>query len=336
MNKSKVDFDFRGWGGDLMSEQGVNVVKHYRELAFMGFAEVIANLRTILGNIKRCKEDILNFKPDFVILVDYPGFNMRIAEFCKKQVIPVVYYISPQVWAWKKNRVYKLRRDVDLMLTILPFEKDFYKEYSFDVDYVGHPLLDAITPAPEEGDYLALLPGSRKQEIEKILPVMNEVALKHPEQKFILAQAPSQEEGFYKQIISSNNISLSKEGTSKVLNGARLALVTSGTATLETALYNVPQVVCYKGNRLSYQIAKRIVDIKYISLVNLIMDREVVKELIQDDLNVENLNNEMLKIMPGQIKRSSMMREYKGLKEILGGSGASDRASQRILEFFQL
>lgn len=318
-----------------MEAQGVEIVKHYRDLAFMGFAEVVANLRTILGNIKFCKQDILNYKPDAVVLVDYPGFNLRIAEFCKKNGILVIYYISPQVWAWKKSRVHKIKRDVDLMLTILPFESDFYKQYSYDVEYVGHPLLDAISPDVKNENYIALLPGSRKQEIEKILPVMNEVAELHPDKSFVLAKAPSQEFELYNKIITSKNIRISEEGTARVLNGAEIGLVTSGTATLETALYNVPQVVCYKGSVVSYQIAKRIVDIEYISLVNLIMGREVVKELIQDDLTAENLNKELLRIMVGQPKRTAMMLEYRALAEKLGGSGASQRAASRIQNILQ-
>lgn len=325
---------FRGWGGNLMSDQGVEVVKHYKDLAFMGFVEVLMNIRTILGNLKRCKEDILTFKPDYVILVDYPGFNLRIAEFLKKHSIPVVYYISPQVWAWKKSRVHKIKRDVDLMLTILPFEAEFYSDYDFDVSYVGHPMLDAIEVNQESQNYIALLPGSRKQEIEKVLPIMDRVASKFPHQRFVLGMAPGRTVAEYEKLINSVNIELSCMGTSSVLNGADVALVTSGTAALETALYEVPQVVCYKGNYVSYLIAKNIVDIKYISLVNLIVDNELVKELIQTELTVENLHNELLRIMPGKEGASFQKQGYQDLKRILGGPGASKRAAKRILEMF--
>ena len=334
MNALDDSLQFRGWGGDLMSDQGVDVVKHYRELAFMGFIEVLMNLKTILGNLKRCKEDISLYRPDYVILVDYPGFNLRIAEFLKQEGIPVVYYISPQVWAWKKNRVHKIKRDVDLMITILPFEADFYKDYDFDVTYVGHPMLDAISVDTESKNYIALLPGSRKQEIEKILPVMNQVVKRFPNQHFVLGMAPSRKKSEYEALIDSPNIYLSEEGTSTVLNGADAALVTSGTATLETALYEVPQVVCYKGSYVSYMIAKSVVKINYISLVNLIMDDELVKELIQGDLNVKNLHKHLLKIMPNTAGSITQKQCYKELKQKLGGVGASKRAAQRILELF--
>ena len=334
MNALDDSLQFRGWGGDLMSDQGVDVVKHYRELAFMGFIEVLMNLKTILGNLKRCKEDISLYRPDYVILVDYPGFNLRIAEFLKQEGIPVVYYISPQVWAWKKNRVHKIKRDVDLMITILPFEADFYKDYDFDVTYVGHPMLDAISVDTESKNYIALLPGSRKQEIEKILPVMNQVVKRFPNQHFVLGMAPSRKKSEYEALIDSPNIYLSEEGTSTVLNGADAALVTSGTATLETALYEVPQVVCYKGSYVSYMIAKSVVKINYISLVNLIMDDELVKELIQGDLNVKNLHKHLLKIMPNTAGSITQKQGYKELKQKLGGVGASKRAAQRILELF--
>ena len=334
MNALDDSLQFRGWGGDLMSDQGVDVVKHYRELAFMGFIEVLMNLKTILGNLKRCKEDISLYRPDYVILVDYPGFNLRIAEFLKQEGIPVVYYISPQVWAWKKNRVHKIKRDVDLMITILPFEADFYKDYDFDVTYVGHPMLDAISVDKESKNYIALLPGSRKQEIEKILPVMNQVVKRFPNQHFVLGMAPSRKKSEYEALIDSPNIYLSEEGTSTVLNGADAALVTSGTATLETALYEVPQVVCYKGSYVSYLIAKSVVKINYISLVNLIMDDELVKELIQGDLNVKNLHKHLLKIMPNTAGSITQKHGYKELKQKLGGVGASKRAAQRILELF--
>jgi lipid-A-disaccharide synthase len=304
--------EFRYWGGDLMSQVGGTLVKHYRDLAFMGFAEVFMNLRTILKNIKYCKKDITNYHPDVLILIDYPGFNMRIAEFAKQRNITVHYYISPQIWAWKENRIKKIKRDVDQMYVILPFEKDFYeKKHNFPVHFVGHPLLDAIADRkqvdPEqfrkennlnEKPIIALLPGSRKQEIAKMLFVMLKMIEKFTDSQFVIAGAPSQDLKFYQQFISNENVAIVENKTYDLLSVANAAIVTSGTATLETALFKVPEVVCYKGSAISYQIGKRLVkNIKYISLVNLILDKEVVTELIQDDFNEKKLENELFKIL---------------------------------------
>ncbi len=340
--------EFRFWGGDLMSDVGGNnnLVKHYRNLAFMGFAEVIMNLPTILGNIKFCKKDILDFKPDVLILVDYPGFNMRIAEFAKQKKIPVHYYISPQIWAWKENRIKQIKRDVDQMYVILPFEKDFYeKKHNFPVHFVGHPLLDAIADRkqvnPEqfrkendlnEKPIIALLPGSRKQEIKKMLSVMLQMEDKFNDHQFVIAGAPSQDLSFYKQFIKSENISIVENKTYDLLSLANAALVTSGTATLETALFKVPEVVCYKGNAISYQIGKRLVkNIKYISLVNLILDRESVTELIQDEFNVKNLENELFKILDHK-HRKKIFADYYELEQKLGGKGASENTAALIIK----
>ena len=335
---------FKAWGGDLMEAQGASIIKHYRELAFMGFAEVILNLPTILGNLKFCKQDILSFNPDVLILIDYPGFNMRIAEFAKKEGIRVVYYISPQIWAWKKNRVFKLKRDVDRMLTILPFEKDFYKQYDMAVDFVGHPLLDAISQRPDfnrekrlteltlkgDGQVLALLPGSRSQEIGKMLPLMVEAA-ESEGLEWIIAGAPSQDLAFYQKVLPGKNLKLVFGRTYDILEIADIALVASGTATLETALIGTPEVVCYKGNWLNYVIARAIVKIKYISLVNLIMDRELVKELIQENFTLAKVQVELRKL--GEAKsRTQIIDSYQDLRVKLGGAGASDKAAQLIYD----
>jgi lipid-A-disaccharide synthase len=336
------DPQFRAWGGDLMQAQGATLVKHYRELAFMGFLEVVLNLSTILGNLKYCKADIISFQPDVLVLIDYPGFNMRIAEFAKKKGIHVVYYISPQIWAWKKNRAFKLKRDVDRMLTILPFERDFYQQFDMSVDFVGHPLLDAISERPlfskeerikefslnAEHEIVALLPGSRNQEIIKMLPLMVEAAEAEGLQ-WIIAGAPSQDLNFYKKVLPGKELNLVFGRTYDILEIANYALVASGTATLETALIGTPEVVCYKGSWISYFIARALVKIKYISLVNLIMDQELVKELIQENFTMLRLQEELKKLKDTS-KREELIRSYKELRGNLGGAGASDKAARLI------
>ncbi len=338
--------EFRFWGGDLMQAVGGTLVKHYRALAFMGFAEVIMNLRTILGNIKMCKKDILNYKPDVIILVDYPGFNMRIAEFAKQKNIATHYYISPQIWAWKENRIKKIKRDVDQMYVILPFEKEFYeKKHNYPVHFVGHPLLDAIADRKQvspdqfrkennlnEKPIITLLPGSRKQEITKMLSVMLQMVNKFPDHQFVIAGAPSQDLSFYQQFIKSENVAIVENKTYDLLSLSNAALVTSGTATLETALFKVPEVVCYKGNAISYQIGKRLVkNIKYISLVNLILDKETVTELIQDDFNEKRLENELFKILDHKY-REKIFDDYYDLEQKLGGKGASENTAKLIIK----
>ena len=298
--------DFRCWGGDLMEGSGGKLVKHYRDLAFMGFAEVIANLGTIMSNLKFCKEDILTYKPDTLILIDYPGFNLRIAEFAHKNNIRVVYYISPQIWAWKKNRVFKIKKFVDKMIVILPFEEEFYGKYNVKVDFVGHPLLDALSTEKQADNLefqkenkldnkpiIAILPGSRKQEVSKMLNKMLQLVDKYPDYQFVIAGVNTLDHSYYLDLIGDRKVSLLYGSTHDIVRNADAALVTSGTATLETALIGTPEVVCYKGSRISFEIAKRIVDVKYISLVNLIMDREVVKELIQTEFTPENLKKEL-------------------------------------------
>ena len=339
---------FRFWGGDLMKEQGGTLVKHYRDLSFMGFLEVILNLRTILGNIKFCKKDIAAYKPDAVILIDYPGFNLRVAEFVKNLGIKVYYYISPQIWAWKTGRVHSIKKFVDRMFVILPFEKDFYSKYEYEVDFVGHPLLDALKDLPaldeekfksenglDDRKIIALLPGSRKQEITVKLPIMLSVAADFPDYQFVVAGAPSLEKEFY-QSLAGQEMKIVLGQTYDLIRAADAALVTSGTATLETALLNTPEVVCYKGSWISYEIGKRVVKyIDYISLVNLIMNREVVKELIQNELNPKNLKIELTKILNGP-KRSQVLDDYKELRQKLGGSGASERTADLIVNDLSL
>ena len=344
-NKDKKA-DFRGWGGDKMNAQGVDIRKHFRELAFMGFTEVLMNLRTILNNLKKCKNDIESYKPDAIILIDYPGFNLRIADSLLGKGIKVYYYISPQVWAWKKNRVHKIKRVVDRMFVILPFEKPFYKKFDIDVDFVGNPLLDEIDnfrKAYRAEDFrennnlssrpiICLLPGSRTQEIKTKLPLMLSMVDEFSEYQFVIAGAPSQKIELYKEIIGSKeNISIVFAKTYPLLLNSHAGLITSGTATLETALFKVPQVVCYKANPISYRIAKRLVKIKFISLVNLIMDKEIVKELIQHDLTKEKLKEELNKIIDGE-NRKKLLNEYEALSHKLGGVGASEKTAQLIIE----
>lgn len=346
LKKEDPHADFRFWGGDLMQEVGGTMVKHYKDLAFMGFAEVILNIRTILNNIKFCKKDLLEYAPDALILVDYPGFNMRIAEFARENYIKVHYYISPQIWAWKENRIKKIKRDVNHMYVILPFEKEFYeKKHNFPVQFVGHPLLDAISDRKEmdfktftkenglnEKPIVALLPGSRKQEISKMLSVMLKMAPKFPDHQFVIAGAPGQELSFYKRFLTDENVALVENKTYDLLSMSTAALVTSGTATLETALFKVPEVVCYKGNELSYQIGKRLVNIKYISLVNLIMDREVVTELIQNDFNESRVEKELFKILDDKGSKR-IFHAYDQLEKALGGSGASEKTAKLIVKY---
>jgi lipid-A-disaccharide synthase len=352
--------DIRCWGGDLMEAAGAKLVKHYRDLAFMGFIEVIRNLPTILHNLKFCKQDILEFKPDVVVLIDYPGFNMRIAKWAKENGFKVIYYISPQVWAWKESRTKMIKKVVDKMLVILPFEKEFFARWDYKVEYVGHPLAHLIDrfdrsnytfitqsqpstedPATKEikkdnRDRIILLPGSRKQEILVKLPIMLGTTPYFPSYRFIIAQAPGQPFELYKDLITRYpNVEVAFPGqTYTLLSNAKAALVTSGTATLETALFGVPQVVCYKGSPVSYQIARRLLKIKYISLVNLIMDKQVVTELIQHDLTVENLKTELDAILHNQDHISQLKKDYQDLKELLmQGGDASQRAAQEIEEF---
>ncbi|SHI49533.1 lipid-A-disaccharide synthase [Flavobacterium terrae] len=341
--KEDPNAEIRFWGGDLMQQAGGTLVKHYRDLAFMGFIEVVANLKTILNNIKICKSDILKFNPDVIIFIDYPGFNMRIAKWAKNLNIKTHYYISPQIWAWKENRIKSIKRDIDKMYVILPFEKDFYeKKHNYPVEFVGHPLIDAIHNRSktdpllfkkennlEEKPIIALLPGSRKQEISKMLSEMLSVVEDFSDYQFVIAGAPSQDYEFYKQFLTNKNVRFISNKTYDLLSVSHAALVTSGTATLETALFKVPEVVLYKGSWASYQIAKRIITLKYISLVNLIMDKEVVTELIQDNCNKKQIKKELNKILT-EDHRKVLLEEYNLLEEKLGGEGASSKTAHLI------
>ena len=339
-NKAKI----RAWGGDLMKKQGATIVKHYNELAFMGFVEVVKHLKTILNNLKFCKKDILEFDPDALILIDYPGFNIKVAKFAHKHNIKVFYYISPQVWAWKRRRVHTLKKVVDKMLVILPFEKDFYDNYGIDAHYVGHPLLDQIKKTRTvnkklfyknnnlipKREVIALLPGSRKQEVGRMLEIMLKMVDMYPNYQFIIACAPSLPLEFYKSIVGEANVKLLQNKTYELLQVASAAIVTSGTATLETALFYVPEVICYKGNPVSYMIAKKLVKVKYICLVNLIMNKPVVKELIQDDLTPENIKKELDLMLGDHKTQRRFLEDYEELKILLGNAGASDNAANIV------
>jgi len=337
--------EFRIWGGDLMKSAGGEIVKHYSDLAYMGFVEVFRNFSTIMDNIAFCKQDILEYKPDTLILVDYPGFNLRIAEFAHEKGLRVIYYISPQVWAWKKSRVKKIRRVVDKMLVILPFEKEFYKKYNVDVEFVGHPLLDSLAKEKhtskedfyqkcnlDQKPIIALLPGSRKQEVTRMLKIMLEIVPEFNQYQFVVAGVGTITHQYYQSVIDNAPVKILMNKTHDIVHHARAALVTSGTATLETALIGTPEVVCYRGSRISFAIARRLVHVKYISLVNLIMDKPVVKELIQNDLKKKNLVAELNKLLNDQPTIKKIESDYKLLKEKLGKAGASEKAARIIFD----
>lgn len=347
LHKEDVNADFRFWSGDLMQAVGGTLVKHYKERAFMGFAEVIMNLSKIFKDISFCKTDIQNYQPDVIIFIDNSGFNLRIAKWAKQQNFKTNYYISPQVWASRAGRVKAIKHDIDAMYVILPFVKDFYKTYDYDVTFVGHPLIDAIAGRTQVDEYtfraehelsekpiIALLPGSRKQEISKMLSVMLSLVNDYPNYQFVIAGAPSQEYSFYKQFIKNSNVHFISNKTYDLLSVSTAALVTSGTATLETALFKVPLVVCYKGSWISYQIGKRIVNLKFISLVNLIMNKEVVTELIQDNFNSKNLKKELDKILD-EYQRTKFFMNYYELEKKLGGKGASKKTAELIFKSLQ-
>lgn len=337
--KKDNNASIRAWGGDLMQNAGAEIVKHYRDLAFMGFVEVVKHLPTILQNISFCKKDILTFAPDVLVLIDYPGFNLRIAQWAKKQGIKVCYYISPQIWAWKESRVNIIKSSVDCMITILPFEKKFYKKHHYDVHYVGHPLTQVVNaalqcPIPEKlsvKPIIALLPGSRKQEINLKLPIMLQMVSLFPKYHFVVAQAPGQDEEIYKNIIGDLPVSLVKGKTYDLLRSAAFALVTSGTATLETALFGVPQIVCYKGNSLSYYVAKKLIKVKYISLVNLILDKPAVLELIQHDLNKDKLYQSLRELVENKDLQDRIHSDYARLWELLQIGGGADKAATLVV-----
>ncbi len=331
----------RGWGGDRLIAENIQVLKHIRELSFMGFLEVFLNIVTILKNFRTCKAHISTFNPEVLILVDFPGFNLRMAEWAKKKGIKVIYYISPQLWAWKQGRIKKIRAYVDELYCILPFEKAFYEKFNVSVKYYGHPLLDEILnfktlrnePLLHEKPILALLPGSRMQEVKRKLPIMLEAAKSFPEYEVMVACSSQIPEAFYHSF-NASNVRFLFGKTYDILNVASIAYVTSGTATLETALFNVPQVVCYKSSGLSFWIAKRVVKINYISLVNLMLDRKLVEELIQGDCTSEKLVSSMKKLVVNSGTRNQIIAGYGELLNLLGGEGASDRIAESMHETF--
>jgi lipid-A-disaccharide synthase len=339
--------DFRCWGGDKMKDEGGVLVKHISELAFMGFIEVLFNLRTIFKNLRLCKQDILQYRPDALILIDYPGFNLRIATWAKAQGIKIHYYISPQIWAWKQSRVHKIKASIDHMYVILPFEKAFYAKFDYEVEYVGNPLMDVIADhfskarskevfmvenqLKAETKVIALLPGSRKQEIRVKLPIMLKAMESFPEYQLVVAGAPSIEKSFYDAFLNKN-ISIVYGQTYDLLHFSEAALVTSGTATLETAIIGCPQVVCYKGSFISYLIARLLIKVNYISLVNLIMNREVVKELIQQDCSADKIRGELGKLLNEGPDRSALLEDYRDLKNLLGIGGASKKVALSVLK----
>lgn len=339
--------DIRFWGGDMMLGVGGTMVKHIRELAIMGFVEVVANLPTVLSNLKLCKQDILDFNPDAVIFIDYPGFNLRIAKFTRKHGFKNFYYISPQVWAWKKGRIKTMRKVLDKMFVILPFEKTFYDKHNVEnVEYVGHPLLDAVgdfKSTHSVSDFrqrhhldarpiIALMPGSRKMELKKMMPHMASLAKNHPEYNFVIAGMTLLGDSFYKPFLTSDNVTLVYDQTYDLLQESYAGVITSGTATLEAALFHLPEVVVYRANALTVAMAKRFAKVKYISLVNLIADKQVVRELIQDDLNKNELETEFSKITKDDNIRKEMLDEYGGIETKLGSSGVSARTANSILQ----
>ncbi len=349
LQKEDEEAEFRVWGGDRMQRAGGALVRHYRDLAFMGFTEVLLNLRTILRNIRFCKEDILNFQPDVLILIDYPGFNLRIARWAQEEAIKVFYYISPQLWAWHSSRVHGIKKWVDRMFVILPFEASFYAKYDYAVDFVGHPLLDLIDDYPVDESFfarnglsnrpiIALLPGSRRQEITRMLAVMLQVLPEFPDYQFVVAGAPSIPAGFYRKEmerltpIDTERVGLVQNETYQLLTHAKAALVTSGTATLEAGLFGAPQVVCYRGGWLSYQIARRLVNVQYISLVNLVVDRPLLRELIQSDLRADRLAAALGEILDPE-KAREIKAGYEELRSKLGYRGASRRTAERMVAY---
>ena len=338
IKKKDKKAEFRGFGGDLMKAQGVELVKHYRMMAYMGFVEVAVNLRKVLGNISLCKKDIMDYHPDVVILVDYPGFNFRIADFAHDKGFKVFYYISPQLWAWKRRRVKKVKRSVDKMLVILPFEEEFYKSYGVDATYVGNPLLDEMAKfgtanrsiflrrnsLGESREIIAMLPGSRKQEVKRMLPIMLKVVSHFPQYQFVVASVSSLDKSLYKDIIGNADVFLAENQTYELLQNSSAAMVTSGTAT-------VPEVVCYKATGLSYRLAKWMIKVRFISLVNLVMDREVVKELIQGDLTEDNIVAELELLLHNSKRQRQLLEDYEELKDRLGNAGASEKAGMLIV-----
>lgn len=342
IKKADANAKFNFWGGDNMQAEAPGLLVHQKDIAIMGFVEVVLKIRTILGNISKCKKQILNFNPDVVVLIDYPGFNLRIAEFCKQQNIRNAYYISPKVWAWKESRVKKIEKFVDDLLLIFPFEINYFKKFKVNATFVGNPLLDELasfSPNPnfysennlDNRKIIALLPGSRKQELKTMLPIMLEATKNYTDHQLVIAGAPSLEKSLYEPYLNERmNIVFGQ--TYQLLHHSTAAIVCSGTATLETALFNIPQVCGYAGNQLSYLIIKMLANIKYISLVNLCLDRTCITELIQHDATPEKFKLELDKIMPGGANREKMLSDYNELQKLLGGVGASERAASVIIK----
>lgn len=350
IKKNDTNAIIRAWGGDKMEAAGAKIIKHYRDLAFMGFAEVISNISTILSNMKFCKKDITEFNPDVLIFIDYPGFNLPIAKFAKAKGFKTVYYISPQIWAWKEKRIHTIKKVIDRMLVILPFEREFYSKWNFNVDYVGHPLIENIDEYKASVNHhairhslgidsnkklVALLPGSRKQEIAKKLPIMLKSTKFFADVTFVVAQAPGIADDYLNSFVAEyDNVKVVKNGTYDLLTIADAALVTSGTATLETALFKVPEIVCYKGSAISYTIAKQLIKVKYISLVNLIMDESIVKELIQHELTVENIKEELTELLYNEARQKKYSDDTDRLYQLLSAGGkASEKAAAIINQF---
>ncbi|MBL0745206.1 lipid-A-disaccharide synthase [Chryseolinea lacunae] len=345
IRKRDTQAKLRGFGGEYMRAAGVELTLHYANMAFMGFTQVVLNLGRISAYIKECTADILQFKPDVVILIDYGGFNLRIAKFCKKHNIKVFYYITPKVWAWGQYRAKALKENVDRMFVILPFEKDFFKKFEWDVDYVGNPVLDAVKAHHTNPDFLsrwklnrdreviALLPGSRKQELQRIVPIMAQVAKKFPEFQFAVAAVSTLDKSLYEPFLGMENISYVEEQTYDLLAHARAAIVTSGTATLETALFRVPQIVVYQTSWLNYSISKWVILVKFISLVNLIAGREVVKEMIQDDANADQISAELRLMMADTERRKAILDGYDEIITILDTGSASENAAELMIGY---
>lgn len=330
------DSEFEGFGGHRLQAQGMNVLRPLDKLSFMGFIEVVQNLGTVRENFRICKRALTENRPDAIILIDYPGFNLRMAKWAKKRGIRVFYYISPQVWAWKENRVTQMRKYIDRLMVILPFEKEFFAKHGMAVDFVGHPLIDEIEFRRQHSDVrkenvIALLPGSRKQEIKHILPEMLKVQAHFPQHRFIIGMAPGMESSFYRNNFELGKTELSDEGTYKLLSRSRAALVASGTATLETGLLKVPQVVCYRASGVSVTIARSLIKVPYISLVNLILNKPAVKELIQEELNTGNLTSELNRVLNDADANALLQQDYANLWQCLGAGGASEAAAKLIV-----
>ncbi len=347
IRKNDPDFVGRGFGGNDMREAGMDLAMHYDQLAFMGFLAVIANFRTIKAIMKKCKEDILVFKPDVVVLIDYGGFNMRIAKFAKEHGLKVFFYISPKVWAWNTSRAWKLKASVDRMFCILPFEKDFYKKFDWDVDYVGNPVLDAIKKFKPDPGFLAkndlnkgkrivaLLPGSRKMELKRVVPILADVAKANPDLQFVVAAVRTLPAEMYSALSGIPNVKLVFESTYDLLSNANAALVTSGTASLETALFKVPETLLYKTNIIEEAIVRSVVKIEWLGLVNLILNKNVVKELYQANMTVAKLNEELDLLLNNEAYRSQLLSEYDRLYKILDTGSASENAGRLMVQYLK-